>query len=486
MSVGTKRWGPIAYRPCAPTPELPPLQPTSSIYMAWCGHVLRRGLDLAQLRADWDDVRGYEMNGAIFSTERRHLRTYTRLHARVSSALGEPLERLPRLFGWDLNTTRLGCGAAVGHLRFCRECLRTRYHSTLFQHLALSRCPLHQLPLLPGCFHCSQLIDVTMKTMTSHPFSCPSCGEMLTPTVFESDPEANAQVDSLLLSRYEGIAASSAFSAGIGTLFPRTMVMGELEYRRLRRLTVAAPAPPASVGALPFPIFRLELFGPQPYDLAMAHLIPPETRAVIGLLKWIWARWPTPCRHALRLIERLGCNPNGCRYRGRISVLTAAICQMLFVYGLARLFFREFIANPQDAFSLEHCTDLPRLPVRFGPTVPYPRVSGACLLMEMIGFLAVAISRCAAAERAIDISWSQGPPVEAFIPVWLVDPQNGQPLRIRTRANEQVLSRIGGRYESAWLEGDEESVHELGTSVCYEAPSQIPLLGLSRLGEGSG
>ena len=77
-------------------------------------------------------------------------------------------------------------------LRYCVKCLDLGYHSVVFQHVALARCPLHDLPLEDVCRYCGKAIMPTFLSAITHPFECPHCNTSLARTVPRCDDSHDA------------------------------------------------------------------------------------------------------------------------------------------------------------------------------------------------------------------------------------------------------------------------------------------------------
>lgn len=61
-------------------------------------------------------------------------------------------------------------------LRWCPRCLEQWYHSPKFQHSLVARCPIHSVPLLDRCPHCSRFVD---PLAVVEAWSCGECRQPL-------------------------------------------------------------------------------------------------------------------------------------------------------------------------------------------------------------------------------------------------------------------------------------------------------------------
>lgn len=96
--------------------------------------------------------------------------------------------RLRRLLGCTLAQWEAACGSAylgtvpaklllMPHLRYCRQCLASGWHTSMFQHVAVTSCPLHGSPLRQGCPQCNKAIALTPASIATHQHFCPHCSQ---------------------------------------------------------------------------------------------------------------------------------------------------------------------------------------------------------------------------------------------------------------------------------------------------------------------
>jgi hypothetical protein len=73
------------------------------------------------------------------------------------------------------------------HLRWCAACMNEGFHATLFQFVAINRCPIHGDRLIDTCPSCHCTIPYRLDTaFVANPLACPNCCAPLVgdPTVF--------------------------------------------------------------------------------------------------------------------------------------------------------------------------------------------------------------------------------------------------------------------------------------------------------------
>jgi hypothetical protein len=86
------------------------------------------------------------------------------------------------------------------HLRYCPACMSSRYHCALFQHIALTRCPLHNVAIRNVCPECREEVRIGYDAARLVPFGCARCGGRLAAwkaAPFEPDHYALAVAGSL-------------------------------------------------------------------------------------------------------------------------------------------------------------------------------------------------------------------------------------------------------------------------------------------------
>jgi hypothetical protein len=102
----------------------------------------------------------------------------------------ESLAQLGQSFGLDTKTWARAAGRDIigvhaaksvlhGDLRYCRQCLIQGWHSALFQHVAVDRCPVHSAALQVGCPHCDAPISTTMAAIGKNHMHCSCCQKSL-------------------------------------------------------------------------------------------------------------------------------------------------------------------------------------------------------------------------------------------------------------------------------------------------------------------
>jgi hypothetical protein len=76
--------------------------------------------------------------------------------------------------GADLMTGRFS-SVFVSELRYCPSCLALGNHSTLFQLLAVTHCPVHAAALRTGCPYCGKSVSTKVHALAKNHLYCGSC-----------------------------------------------------------------------------------------------------------------------------------------------------------------------------------------------------------------------------------------------------------------------------------------------------------------------
>lgn len=113
----------------------------------------------------------------------------------VQETIASGQRQIAQLLG--LNSVELACatGAVLGDqevcvrsfhpcLRVCAACIRQGFHSVVYQHRAVVRCPLHDVALTTACPSCGMEDCPSYASVAQIPFGCPRCKhERLPPNV---------------------------------------------------------------------------------------------------------------------------------------------------------------------------------------------------------------------------------------------------------------------------------------------------------------
>jgi hypothetical protein len=251
----------------------------------------------------------------------------------LGAFLGCSAEEVGRMRGIDLTHSR--CGLTVSHdLRFCRSCLSQGYHSIVFQHWALHKCPYHEEALLNACPQCRRSITPSVASVLEFPYLCSNCGMRLSSLAMQRrrtcDPR---ELDTAPLAwrRLLADAATHPLSIAVGRTSQFARSTAAVVSRKVQRAFLfAAPAwgPQCAFQTQVVSVGRDEIDRSQ---------VPPwvsVTLAVEGLaplLRWFSRECPG-ADEACALYWQLRRPDSGIRLNMEVSVLGALLCKTLYCY----------------------------------------------------------------------------------------------------------------------------------------------------------
>lgn len=331
-------------------------------------------------------------------------------------------------------------------LRFCVKCLDLGYHSAVYQHVALARCPLHNLPFEDACPHCKREIVPTFLSVIQHPFECPHCDASLARTV----PRPQDRHDALLADQMAGGR--------------RGMLVAEPENRRwdvyLHNARALVGPPGRTLASRHYQ--RLCIWAERSnthwmhFPEETLHLVPVHTRghaegaysldlALAAERVLIWLRQVCYAHEysAIRLAHRLGRYPRGLRINVHGSLVGAALYKLAAAYDLVQemqtLFDTDVLALDQPAKATTG-----RKVVRYGASCPEePELDFRLLQLEMLGMFAKFLVSHRHLDPMYKVSWLELPHPMEFAPNWKAGKLSGNVCyRIRARVNETTVQRL--------------------------------------------
>ncbi|MBX3620618.1 MAG: hypothetical protein KF891_11635 [Rhizobacter sp.] len=345
----------------------------------------------------------------------------------------------------------------TGGLRSCSICLQHGYHSMLFQHLAVDRCPGHGMPLQEGCPSCRAPLLPTFESTLCRPFECTKCGALLLKTAVGKDAVQQMQMTNLLVADWRrdlafqferGEIRASSSSFDVDALYERPV--NAQRRRRLHRMC-AWPL----VSSQRWTSFRrverlyhVTELRHEPFKRDEASLGTNLANEARKTLLWLVAQCEAYKKQSFDLISIAWCQPQfiiptGERQNAAIPVaLHATMCQ----YGM------NFNTRPDREL---RSSDVPykgvcwngfsaqRFPLDAGEHV------GMLLAHEILGYFAIALRRYASPT---EYSFHDVMPVGRFSPSAYCAPwrlvRSGKclSLEVRPRATQAFVQRLIRRY----------------------------------------
>lgn len=364
----------------------------------------------------------------------------------IGKALGMSPAQVKNLRGFDITGDCPDTRVIHQGLRFCQPCLHLGYHSILYQHVGLARCPLHTIPFHDVCPMCKSVIVPTFASALAHPFECPQCQTSLASTIYRPQDRQTAMLaDKMAEGRRPILASSSA--AGRHRLYfddrPYTMQTpsSPAASRHYQRVTVWAE--PGDSHWTKFPEERMsivqkrtgtEVNSADSLDLGLA-----AERVLIWLLHYCHGHE----KAALRLAQRLGRYPRGLRLNAHASVIGTALYKLVSAYDLvqeAQMISDIGVRNMSSKAIACYGKIMPR----YGPDEPdYPELDFRLMQLEMYAMFAQFLATLKDHSPLSEVSWLDIPHPIEFAPTWLLKKSaDDVTVRIRARANETTLTRL--------------------------------------------
>ncbi len=417
-----------------------------------------KGLDNESLYAAWTT------HCLVHQCEPKELLSIHLLSRSLFGALVHPAEDVEEIAkAMDLSRVQLQrlTGADIGgaidypskllfpSLRYCRQCLEMGYHSIVFQHVAIARCPLHDVPLVDRCPDCGAAIAPTFGSVFLNPFECPSCEAPLANTVArKADVQHARWVDQMLGAR------RSVLAGGVDVAHQGRR-LGDLPLRLRSPGTPAASRNYQRVGvwALPrdpqwfsfrernHPVGPVHVRGPLGEGWTQATLLESASHSTLQwLMQACWAHE----RAAMRLLGRLGRYPRGLRLNAHTSVVSVALYKLAAAYDMLpemQLIFQMRESGETDTgTALYSCKQL----MRYGDSLrEHPQLDARLLQLEMLGLFAKLLIRHRPGSFLDEVSWLDYPHPIEFAPSWRIEKGPNAPVaRVRYRAAEVEVERL--------------------------------------------
>lgn len=343
-------------------------------------------------------------------------------------------------------------------LRYCRECMALGFHTMLFQHWAVSRCPLHASPLLDACWKCGESVAPTIRRVIALPYCCERCDQLWLKTVPPDDAlEQLRRVGKIVMDWRRDLAVPSearqsrVLTDGLG--FPACAHPRDAPFVRLMHRATAWPT---------FQSYRWQRFREahcaidEPFTPDQRKDGRPEAMDVgpkpTQVLNWLVSVCQAPREHSAELVSNSWI---------RIQVITpifhdialsakaVALHLTITKYGQQwrapsgeRHFPSGFEPYTGTIWNGLHAPTVPR---------SYGAASGELIAYEILGFFALTLLLCAGLKPMNGHESSSSTAFEdrSFCPTWRVSHEGRSEwiMRSRPRATAALVLRLLKRYE---------------------------------------
>lgn len=369
------------------------------------------------------------------------------LYSGLIDTLGVDLSAFSYLAGQDI--FRCGdCGTlARRNLRYCPRCIAHGYHATLFQHVAIEKCPLHDVPLLGTCTLCGYAFTPTWESVARDPFACSRCGNLLLRTVADARRDIEIRLVELMVaerrrlldlgnehkSRFRITRPTNSVSMELQDLDPR------LRRRVLRHaLWTGATLPGWSAGEISnFHLSREERSsGGRRADTAVSA-------ATLATLRKLRALCSDREADIVRVASHLDSLQSGLRMHVPACATAAAYCKTAYLYGVNPL---NRMTDPKRRVDIDIGEgDIPELVLRSCWVPESIQANRILAEFEVLGLFCLVLKQVASSKRVVDVAWSDCPEEEAFCPAWCLD-KNGRSFSVRPRASWRLANWMIARY----------------------------------------
>lgn len=336
-------------------------------------------------------------------------------------------------------------------LSFCPVCMVDGYHTVVFQHRAVSRCPVHGATLRRACVACGEPVRATVLAAAITPFGCPSCGSSLARGV-SAAPATDAQIEQRIGASRAAIAAGLSANADDRGSFALTPVRSDrpsasVRARRAARFGTWLDYDPYVARGVGLRTACVELDDGEvsPTDSCMGEHM--DYRA--WLLQWENAL-PGPYAVSSGIVSRLQWNPNDPALSEEVSVVAAALARLRLLYGglpEERLGERFLKITTHHASKVTGFNPTPfaHRGVPCTTSLDANRILLHCELEALFAWLVVETRRAAKTRTSSSISWRAEPDATVFAPAWRIAREDGQRrLYYRPKVASATLARLVG------------------------------------------
>lgn len=416
-----------------------------SLYGAWSTHGIIYKLALKDNPA-WAALKRQSICGGIATPSVRI--------PLIAQALNTTEQDILRLRGADISARDADGLLFFKGLRYCRACLDFGYHSILYQHVGLARCPLHLTPFDDSCPQCHRVIIPTFDSALEHPYECSTCLGNLSKTMHRlQDMESARWADQMAGARRPVLVASHK-PPGFSRLFsdlPNFMSSPSSPgaSKLYQRATVwAEPHDPLWTN---FIEEELHITPRPTHDGASETDTTVPALAAERVLIWLHKVCDSHAQVAMRLANRLGRCPRGLRINAHASVIGTAFYKLAYAFDLVQESQTVFEAQLRNLNGqLSACNG--KKMIRYGDEAPrLPELDYRLMQLEMMGMLAKLLVKHKSQSSLCDVSWLELPHPIEFAPTWSIryGAEGFATVRIRARANEKRLVRLIRR---RWLD----------------------------------
>jgi hypothetical protein len=361
--------------------------------------------------------------------------------------------------GADLTVQASRRAAMCLRLRACWQCMKLGFHSVLFQHFALRRCPLHGTALSTKCPKCEAELRPSFMSVSRDPFTCANCGGLWLRTVRPAWGDLDLSlVGAMLAGRRRDlrpVVATGRETVHIEQIDPSPLQISSygLDSERYGRHVARAVVWPSD----PSPRWPSFLERRQTLDdwsdrpaVGWAEGGPLTRRAatdcLLTLARLVGRQGHS--EHSQMLRSRLSLQPRGLRINETATIASIALHRTMCAYARCVAFKLDPVWPTESRSSVYDDVEWNRMQV--GRRLLNSDAGNAELIRaEILGWFAACIIDSASLNYLHNVEWLSELPKTLFLPTWVIS-QNGRTrcLRLRARVSDATIRGLLGRYST--------------------------------------
>jgi hypothetical protein len=419
-----------------------------SWYSLWCSSCLRQPLAQPEVQMLLGG-RGTTMmlDAGKWTTNRN-----TNLPDALLAAFDVSKETAVLLSGSDIDSNPRQSGHMHLGLRYCLYCLAHGYHSPVFQHLSIERCPLHGVPLRTKCVSCRASLNPTWLTAANNAFACANCNYLFVRSVPSKNRDSEVRrVGLMLASRREVIARRCQKSSHVRPcVLPASHPGGSLSTamitRHVQRQSIWITNDINEWPTFKETVVRVHEERTEDANLFLGSVGVFIRRTLLRIRKLYGDEDPD----LIKLQSVLGRLEGGRRINETASIVACAILKTEYLLGAQ---IHCGTAARPSPLGLLQAADPRCQSEQFGAVLwSFLEANSLLVEYEVLSLFCLILWRIGHMDRMVDVGWSEFPSTATFRPEWCFEDSIADPtLRIRSRADWKTVKFLIKRYRSRML-----------------------------------
>lgn len=438
------------------TIDLPPVRwrtPTlhESWYSLWSSFCLRQPLTPKEVRAL---LGGRENTRMLDPTNAGKANPVQPAPETLMAAFSVTKDMTVILSGADMDNEPRSSGHMHVGLRYCPACLSHGYHSAVFQHLSINRCPLHDMQLRTTCESCQIDLNPTWRIAATNAFACPQCDHLFVRSVAHAHRDAEIRLVGLMLgSRREAIVRPGQKASQVRPcVLPANRLDGAV-LRAATRRHVQRQSIWTGEARDGWPTFKeitvyIHERRSGAKDLPFSKSVDVAIRKTLLRIRELYRDDETDLKTLQTILGRL---EGGRRFAETVSVVSCAIVKTEYLLGAQIRGETPAMSSPLDLFQ---ASDPRCQPEQRGAALLASLEANTLLVeCEVLGLFCLNVWRISHLRRLADLAWSEFPNPACYRPEWCLDDHHTSSLlRVRPRASWNTVQFLIKRYAGRLLQ----------------------------------